>query len=192
MALSRVSLEGRPVDGAGTEELTFGEMEGRAQAVRLADFLKRKVPGFAEAYLADTAMRLGVRATRTVEGERTLTEEDVLGLRKFEDGVGRCAWPVERHVAGGETEWKLLEPGTWYTLPFGALVARGFGNLLVAGRCLSAVGGGFASARVIGPCMLGGQAVAVAAREMVRRGARAQDLDAGMLREELARLGVPL
>lgn len=192
VALSRVSLDGRPVDGAEPEELTFGELEGRAQAVRLSEFLRRRVPGFREAFLADTATRLGVRETRTVEGERTLTEEDVLGLRRFDDGVGRCAWPVERHIAGGETEWKLLEPGTFYTLPFGALVARGFANLLVAGRCLSAVGGGFASARVIGPCMLGGQAVGVAAREIAGRGIRAQELDVEALRAALAGLGVPL
>ena len=117
-----------------------------------------------------------------------------LEIEPSREGLRRAFGEVRNFLAPYESrpEWKLLEPGTWYTLPFGALVARGFGNLLVAGRCLSAVGGGFASARVIGPCMLGGQAVAVAAREMVRRGARAQDLDAGMLREELARLGVPL
>lgn len=192
VALSRISLDGRPVDGADPEELTYGEMEGRVQAVRLADFLKRRMPGFAEAYLADTAPRLGVRETRTVEGETTLTEDDVLGLRKFGDGIGRCAWPVERHIAGGETQWKLLEPGTWYTLPLGALVAKGVDNLFVAGRCLSAVGGGFASARVIGPCMLAGQAVAVAAEQVVRAGAKARSVDVDRVREDLGRLGVPL
>jgi hypothetical protein len=192
VALSRVSFDGRPVDGSDGDELTYGELEGRVQAVRLADFLRRRMPGFGEAFVSDTAMRLGIRETRTVDGEYRLSEEDVLGARKFEDGIGRAAWPVERHRAGGETEWKFLEAGAWYTLPFRAFVARGFSNLLVAGRCLSAEGGGFASARVIGPCMLGGQAVAVAARLLARKDHAAQDLDVEALRAELSGLGVPL
>jgi len=192
VAMSRVSLDGRPVDASDGDELTYGELEGRVQAVRLADFLRRRMPGFAEAFVSDTAPRLGVRETRTVEGEIRLTEEDVLGARRFEDGVGRAAWPVERHVAGGETIWKFLAPGTWYTLPYRALVARGFSNLLVAGRCLSAEGGGFASARVIGPCMLGGQAVAAAARRLLQGDLAAQALDTDALRADLAGLGVLL
>jgi hypothetical protein len=192
VALSRVSLGDRPVDASDGDELTYGELEGRVQATRLADFLRRRMPGFEEAFISDTAPRLGVRETRTVIGEYRLTEEDVLGTRKFEDGVGRAAWPVERHVAGGETEWKLLEPGSWYTLPYRAFVARGFSNLLMAGRCLSAEGGGFASARVIGPCMLGGQAVAAAALRIVRDDVDARELDVDALRADLSALGVPL
>lgn len=192
VALSRVSLGGRPLDAADADEITTGEIEGRVQAMRLADFLKRRMPGFEEAFVSDTAMRLGVRETRTVDGEYRLTEDDVLAARKFDDGIGRSAWPVERHRAGGETEWKFLDAGTWYTIPFRTLVARGFSNLLVAGRCLSADGGGFASARVIGPCMLGGQAVAAAARLLVRKNAPARDLDLDALRADLANLGVPL
>jgi len=192
VALSRVSLGGRPLDASDGDELTTGEIEGRVQAMHLADFLKRRMPGFEEAFVSDTAMRLGVRETRTIDGEVRLTEDDVLAARKFDDGVGRSAWPVERHRAGGETEWKFLDAGTWYTLPFRALVARGFSNLLAAGRCLSAEGGGFASARVIGPCMLGGQAAAAAARLLVRKDLPVRDLDVGALRADLAALGVPL
>lgn len=192
VALSRVARAGRPVDGSEPGELTWAELEGRRQVARLADFLRRRVPGFADAFVADSAFRLGVRETRKIAGETTLTEDDVLGCRRFEDGIGRSAWPIERHVAGGETLWRFLEPGTWYTIPYRALVPRGIDNLLVAGRCLSADAGAFASARVIGPCMLEGQAVAVAAREICARDVAARDADAGAIRAALAKLGVPL
>ena len=69
---------------------------------------------------------------------------------------------------------------------------RGVGNLLVAGRCLSADAGAFGSARVIGPCMLEGQAVAVAARLIRDADAAAIAVDVERLRAELAALGVPL
>jgi hypothetical protein len=192
VALSRVSIDGRPLDANVAEELTRGEMEGRAQAERLADFLRRKMPGFEEAFIGDTATRLGIRETVHIEGLYSLTEEDVLGLNKPADGIGRCAWPMELHVPGGETVWKVLPRGEYYTVPFRCLVPRGAENLLAVGRCLSATREGFASARVIGPCMLEGQAAGIAAVQAVRKGTAFPKLDVGVVRSRLAELAVPL
>ena len=192
VALSRVEFAGRPVDAAVEEELSFAELEGRAQAVRLAEFVKRRVPGFADAFLADTASRLGVRETRKIVGEYTLRGDDVLGARDFDDGIGRCAWPVERHVEGGLTSWTFLDAGASYAIPFRCLVPRGFANLMVAGRCLSADSGAFGSVRVIGPCMLEGQAVAAAARQICDDDVAAASVDVERLRAVLADWGVPL
>ena len=192
VAMSRVAVEDRPVDGSDVDELTYGELEGRAQAERLSQFLQQHVSGFEEAFLADTAARLGVREGRRIIGEYALTGEDVMGERKFDDGVGRCAWPIERHIAGGETEWRFLETGAWYTLPFRCLLPQGISNLMVAGRCLSADADGFASARVIGPCMLEGQAVAAAARLVRDADVACSAVDVDALRRTLSQLGVPL
>jgi hypothetical protein len=192
VALSRLEFAGRPVNATDAEELTWAEMEGRSQAARLGEFLRREVAGFSEAFLADSAARLGVRETRRIVGEYVLAEDDVLGARKFADGIGRSAWPIERHVRGGETLWRFLERGSFYTIPYRALLPRGVGNLLVAGRCLSADAGAFGSVRVIGPCMLEGQAVAVAARLIRDADTGASAVDVDRLRAELAALGVPL
>jgi hypothetical protein len=192
VALSRLSFEDRPLDGCRDEEITHGEIEGRVQAARLADFLVRKMPGFGEAFVSDSAPRLGIRETRKIDGVYTLTADDVLGARQAEDGIGRAAWPVERHIRGGETLWKFLEPGTFYTIPYRCLLPGGVDNLLVTGRCISAEPDAFASVRVIGPCMLEGQAAAVAARLLCRSGGAAADLDVDELRAEIAALGVPL
>jgi hypothetical protein len=192
VALSRLELAGRPVNATDEEQLTWAEMEGRSQAARLSEFLRRKVPGFSQAFLADSAARLGIRETRRIVGEYALAEEDVLGARKFEDGIGRSAWPIERHVRGGETLWRFLERGSWYTIPYRCLVPRGVRNLLAAGRCLSADAGAFGSVRVIGPCMLEGQAVALAARLICDADTRAAGVDVDRLRADLAALGVPL
>ena len=192
VALSRVEYEGRPVNAALEEELSYAEMEGRAQAVRLSEFVKRQVPGFEQAFLADTAPRLGVRETRKIVGEHCLSEDDVLGARDFEDGIGRCAWPIERHVEGGLTDWTFLGPGASYAIPYRCLVPRGFRNLLVAGRWLSAESGAFGSVRVIGPCMLAGQATAVAARQICEHDLAATAVDVEQLRHTLSGMGVPL
>ena len=192
VAMSRLDLQGRPIDGSSEEELTYGEMEGRVQAARLAEFLRRHMPGFGEAFLSDGAPRLGIRETRKIDGEYALTESDVLGAKHFDDGIGRAAWPIERHVRGGETVWKFLDKGSWYTIPYRCLVPKGVDNLLVAGRCLSAESDAFASVRVIGPCMLEGQAVAAAARIIRESDVCARDVDVDRLRADLVAGGVPI
>ena len=105
--MSRVAIDGRPVDGADPAELTRGELLGREQAERCAAFLRRHMPGFDDAFLSDTAPRLGLRETRRIRGRYRLTEDDVLGGRRFDDGICRAAWPIELHVADGRTRVAL-------------------------------------------------------------------------------------
>src|SRR5262249_25069582 len=73
VAMGRVAIEGRAVDASDAAELTLAEMLGREQAERCADFLRARVPGFEEAFLSDTAPRLGVRETRRISGRYALT-----------------------------------------------------------------------------------------------------------------------
>ncbi len=192
VAMSRVAIEGRPVDGSDAAELTLGEMLGREQAERCAAFLRAHMPGFEEAFISDTAPRLGIRETRRIRGRYALTADDVLAGRKFDDGICRAAWPIELHVAEGATEWRFLDDGLWYTVPYRCLVPDGARNLLVVGRCLSATREGFASVRVIGPCMSEGQAAAAALAIVMARGASVADVDVDAVRARLATLGVPL
>jgi hypothetical protein len=192
VAMSRVAIDGRPPDASDAAELTLGEMLGREQAERCAEFLRVHVPGFEEAFLSDTAPRLGVRETRRIRGRYALTENDVLGGRKFEDGVCRGAWPIELHVDGGRTEWRFLEDGLWYTVPYRCLVPERIRNLLVAGRCLSATREGFASVRVIGQCMGAGEAAGIAVGIALARSLSLAEVDPGELRDRLSGLGVPV
>jgi glycine/D-amino acid oxidase-like deaminating enzyme len=192
VAMSRVSIEGRPLDGGDAGELTLGEMLGREQAERLGGFLRAHMPGFDGAFVSDTAPRLGIRETRRVRGRYALSEDDVLGGRRFDDGICRGAWPIELHVPGGLTEWRFLADDLWYTVPYRCLVPERITNLLVAGRCVSATREGFASVRVIGPCMGEGQAAAVAAAVAHARGARLPDVDPDELRARLGTAGVLL
>jgi hypothetical protein len=187
IAMSRVSIGDRAVDGSDAEDLTLGEIAGREQAARLAAFLVRYMPGFAEAFLSDAAPRLGIRETRKVLGRYQLVEDDVLGGRQFDDGICRCAWPIELHVEWGETEWKFLDDGLYYTVPYRCLVPREIDNLLVVGRCLSAQREAFASVRVIGPCMSEGQAAAVAVK--VAGAGALPAVDCGAVRARLTDLG---
>ncbi len=189
VAMGRISLDGRPVDCANPEELAYAELEGRRQARLLADFLKAKMPGFAEAYLLDAPAQVGVRATRRLAGRYILTREDVLGAASFPDAVCRSAWPVELHAEGKGTVLEFPPPGEYYQIPYRCLLPQEVGNMLVAGRCLSANFEGQASARVSATCMAMGEAAGTAAAMAVKAGKEAADIDVKALQERLRERG---
>ncbi|MDY6794397.1 MAG: FAD-dependent oxidoreductase [Actinomycetota bacterium] len=168
VAMGRIAIDGRPVNCLEPGELTLAELEGRKQAVLLSEFLKARMPGFSEAYLADTPCQVGIRATRRLVGRYVLTREDVLGAADFGDGICRCAWPIELHAEGKVTILEFPPPGRHYLLPFRVLLPLEIDNLVVAGRCLSASFEGQASARVSAYCMAMGEAAGTAAAMSLR------------------------
>ena len=168
-AMTRVRApDGGPLDVTDLAEATYGELEGRRLAEEGAAFVREHVPGFAEAFLADTAPALGVRETRRAVGRYVLTGADVTGLARFDDAVAAGAWPQEYHVTGRSTEYKPLPDGGYYQVPFRSLQPEGPRNLFVAGRCISADHDALASTRVMAPSMALGQAAGTAAALLAR------------------------
>jgi hypothetical protein len=156
----------------GRSFLTVAEGEGRRRARAVTDFLK-SMPPFERAFISHAAPQVGVRESRRITGRYTLTREDVLAGRKFDDGVARAGWPIELWEEGklGAT-YEYLEDGATYDIPLRCLRARTLDNLYMAGRCLSATREALGSARVIGTCLATGEAAGIAAaRSANERGA---------------------
>ena len=163
-AMTRVrNADGGPLDVTDLDQATRGELEGRRLAEEAAAFLIEHVPGFAGAFLADTAPTLGVRETRRVVGDYVLTGDDVAGQARCPDAVAAGAWPQEYHVEGRSTEYVGLPPGGYYQMPLRSLRPRGLANVWVAGRCISADHHALASTRVMAPSLVLGQAAGTAA-----------------------------
>jgi hypothetical protein len=172
-AMTRVrNPDGTPIDVTDLRQATWGELEGRRLAEEAGAFLREHMPGFGDAFLADTAVALGVRETRRIVGAHVLTGDEVTRGAEFPDVVASGAWPQEYHVAGRSTEYRFLPPGRRYQIPFGSLRAREVDNLLVAGRCISADHDALASTRVMAPSLALGQAAGTAAA-LAARDARA-------------------
>ncbi|WP_028604776.1 FAD-dependent oxidoreductase [Ottowia thiooxydans] len=144
-------------------ELTQAEMTGRQQASLYARVARERLPGFGEARIVALGASLGIRETRLVQGDQTLTEPDVMQAHKPADRIACSGWPIEDHATQGRTVWRPLPDGEWYGIPFGCLVSSDFDNVLVAGRCLSATHEAQASARVVATCMAMGEAAGTAA-----------------------------
>ena len=184
--------DGEPFDLTDPEDLSAAEVEGRRQAFVYEEVFRRFVPGFARARIVDIGAMVGIRESRLVLGEKTLTEGDVRGCVKPEDRIACTAWPLESHTGGRGTNWEFLPDGDYYGIPYGCLAVKGLGNLLVAGRNLSATHVAQASARVAGPCFAMGEAAGIAAAMAWRKDVDVRSVPVAPLQEELERQGAIL
>ncbi|MBV8062349.1 MAG: FAD-dependent oxidoreductase, partial [Nevskia sp.] len=66
---------------------SYVQIEGKKRILRLLDFCRRNLEGFARAYIVMIAPFVGVRESRRIVGEYTLTREDFYECRKFPDAV---------------------------------------------------------------------------------------------------------
>ena len=181
-----------PVDATNAEELTQAEIAGRSEVLPTLNFIRRHFPAFRNAHISELPSYIGVRETRVITGEDILTREDVVEGRRRADGIGRCGWPVERHITGKPKSELIPVSGGegYYDIPFGAMIPKGYHNLLVAGRAVSSDRGANASVRVFGPCAEMGQAAGTAAWLFLKTGCRSvRDLDVAALREALTGYG---
>ena len=181
------------IDPLDPDDVTRAEVEARGQAMELLAFFRRSVPGFANARIAATGAQIGIRESRRIVGVYTLTRDDVLQARRFDDAVARSAYPIDLHnPSGSGTTTQRLAPGASYEIPYRCLVPATVDGLLVAGRCISTTHEALASTRLTPTVMTLGQAAGTAAALSVAAGVRPRDVDAAVLRARLERDGVDL
>jgi hypothetical protein len=182
------------IDPLDPDDLTRAEVEGRAQVMRLVAFFRAHVPGFANARLAATGTQIGIRESRRIVGVYTLTADDILARRTFDDAVARSAYPIDIHnpTGSGTTTTHRLPPGTAYEIPYRCLVPGSVDGLLVAGRCISTTHEALASTRLTPTVMMLGQAAGTAAALAAAERVRPRAIDTGVLRAQLVAAGIDL
>ncbi len=141
------------IDDLNVREASEAEIEARKSCFYVAEFLRKYVPGFEEAFIIETAVDLGVRYTRRIIGEHTLTKAEIESGAKFADVIGV-----------GSTGY----PGRPYEIPYRCIVPKTIENLLVAsGKSASTQPRGLL--RGMTTCIMLGQAAGVAAATSVER-----------------------
>ncbi|PSK07131.1 FAD-dependent oxidoreductase, partial [Brevibacillus sp. NRRL NRS-603] len=152
------------LDGTDVEDLTEAEEEGRRQVLFMSEFLKNKVPGFAKASVSAVGTQIGIRETRRIVGEYSLTIEDVVAGRRFPDVIARSGYPVDIHDPSGKGVVAAdIEGEGAYDIPYRCLIPPSIDNLLAAGRCISTTHEALATTRLTPSCMATGQAAGTAA-----------------------------
>lgn len=166
------------LSGLDPKDLTKAEIITREHVHRLANFLKKKVPGFEKSRVELTSIQVGVRATRNIIGTASPTLEETTS-KKFTDTVVK---------AFNKPDWQLSE----LRLPYGCLVPQKIDNLLVAGRCISAAEQAMGLLRLIPICLLTGQAAGAAAALALKQEVIPRNLDVSWLQQILEKQGMNL
>ena len=182
------------IDGTSAEELTRAEIEGRRQVVELMAFFRKWLPGFENCTLLDTAATMGVRETRRIEGEYTLTLDDLAAGRDFEDVIAMAGYPVDIHSPtddSGGVDGSMATANI-YQIPYRSLVPAELNNLLVAGRSISATHEAMAATRVMPPAFAMGEAAGTAAAIAMEYRVPVREVDMSILQRTLVRRGAYL
>ena len=176
------------IDGTDVRSLTYGEIEGRRQALMAVEALKRFTPGCENAKLRNFGMTIGIRDTRKIEARYDLTADDVREQGRFEDSIG-----IFPEFIDGYGILILPTTGRYFQVPFGSMVPRsGVRNLLVTGRSIGGDKVSHAAVRNMMCCAVAGQGAGVAAATAVKRAQSVSEVDIAAVQAELKRQEVRL
>jgi len=158
------------VDGLDPQALDAAKRETEIEAPLLAEYLRARLPGFANARVGIFAPDVYVRETRHIEGEERLTTADVWDGRVPADSIGLASYPIDLHPIDPSDEPAYAPERHVYGIPFGALVPKGFTNLLLASPAISASHLASGSARIIPTTIEEGEADGIAVSLALRHG----------------------
>jgi hypothetical protein len=170
------------LNGLNIDDLSWLEVDGRKRMRITHEFLKKRMPGFEDSFIVDTASQIGVRCTRRLSGEYVVTAREVYSGVVFPDTV----------VMGPDFRHELSKEHPHWHVPYRSLLPRKVKNMLAAGRCISA---DVVANDVLAPvqyCFATGQAAGTAAALAVKDRVNPGQVDIKKLQKCLSRQNVPL
>jgi hypothetical protein len=166
-------------DGLDVENLTRAEMETRLKLWDDVQKLKKE-SGMESVYLMQTATGIGVRETRRITGEYTVTEQDAIEGRRFPDVIAISSNPMP-----GYHGKRFFFNHEGFDIPYRALVPKKVEGLILTGRCISCEQAPFQSARSMAPAMAIGHASGCAAALAAKSNTPPRKLDVKTLQKLL-------
>lgn len=167
------------------KELTECEIRGRKEASQIASYYKENFKGFENSWIMSTGSILGIRESRRLKGVYTLTREDIVSNRKFNDSIALGVWPLDVHPPKGDNGMHDMYVPLPYNIPYRCLVPLKVDNLLIAGRCISATREALGSTRVGATCGAIGQAAGISASLAVSNKCSPREINVEKLHSEL-------
>ncbi len=186
--LVSVNISRIAANATNGESVTAAECRLHEDVHVLFSLLKAHVPAFKDSYLITSAPQVGFRESRRIRGVHILNAEEYASAYHFPDSVARGAHPIDIHrAADTKQDVRFLEDAGY--IPYRTMIAAGFDNLLIAGRCISADRAAFASIRVMATAMALGEAAGAAAALCVQEKCGTTVLDIALLRNTLIAQG---
>lgn len=177
------------IDGTQAEDLTKATLTCRRQMDDIIKYLREFVPGYENCFIISSASLIGIRETRHFKGKYTLTEQDILEAKVFDDYVVKDAYfnfDVHNIAGSGLDETgvqKHFSQKKGYTIPYGCLIPETKENLLLCGRNISGTHMAHSNFRAMPICVGIGEAAGAAATIAVLSNRKLNDIDAKKIRE---------
>ena len=179
------------IDGTNGESLSNAVIDGRRENFELFTVMKKHFPGFENAAIRQIAPVVGVRETRRIEGQYTLSVADLMTGKDFEDGIALSSyiWDMPNPKNPSYQPFKGVKRASLYTqIPYRCLLPQGADNLIAVGRCVSVEREALGPVRVMGPCIAMGVAAGIAAKLAMEQGSYGK-VDVEELREKIVSYG---
>lgn len=180
------------VDGTDAESLSKATTVGRNENFELYSIAKKYFPGFKNSKIREIAPIIGIRETRRMIGEYTLTVEDLVTGIDFEDGIALSGygWDMPNPKKPSHQPFHGVKRSSQITqIPYRCLLPKGVNNLLTVGRCISVEREVLGPVRVMGPCIAMGEAAGIATSLAIKQNCSYNEVDVAALREKIITQG---
>lgn len=179
------------IDGTCADDLTKATITCRRQMEDIVKYLREFVPGFENCFIISSASLIGVRETRHFKGKYTLTEQDILEAKVFDDYVVKDAhfnFDVHNITGAGLDKTgvqKHFSQKKGYSIPYRCLLPEAKENLLLCGRNISGTHIAHSNFRVMPICVGIGEAAGTAAAMAAAQGKPLSEIEAAKIRERI-------
>lgn len=177
------------IDGTCAEDLTKATLVCRKQMEDIIKYLREFVPGYETCFIVSSASLIGIRETRHFKGKYTLTEQDILEAKVFDDYIVKDAYfNFDVHnIAGSGLDktgvQKHFSQKNGYTIPYRCLLPQTKENLLLCGRNISGTHIAHSNFRAMPICVGIGEAAGAAATIASLQNCKLNDIDAKKIRQ---------
>lgn len=177
------------VDATKAEDWTRATIVCRSQLNKIVNFLREYAPGYENCYIVSSAPFLGIRETRHFKGLYSITENDILEAKVFDDYVVKDAhFNFDIHNIDGSGldkngSQKNFTQNKGYTIPYRCLVPEKVDGLLLSGRNISGTHIAHSNFRAMPICMGIGEAAGAAATLAAKKECKVREINAEEIRK---------
>jgi hypothetical protein len=186
------------IDGTNEQSVSAGLRQGRRDNLELFKIMKKYFPGFENARIRRIYDSMGIRESRRIIGMGKITIEDALSGKKFPDCIAATTYnfdlpdpekPSYDPMMGDARHPNAKRKHVVIEIPYSSLLPLNMDNLIVTGRSISCDRPVLGPVRIMGPCMMMGQAAGTAASFALKTHSF-KDVPINELQKELLKDGV--
>lgn len=160
------------IDGTSEASVSQALQDGRAENLKLFHIIRTYFPGFQNARIRKISDWIGIRESRRLDGQYTITLKDALTGQKYPDCIGATTYnfdlpdplrPSYDPMMGNAKTPNASRSHVVIRIPYRAMLPKRIHNLIAAGRLLSAEREVLGAMRLMANCFQTGQAAGTAA-----------------------------